>query len=50
MLWAIVALLLILGLVGWMTPNGLFSGAIQIILICAVVALGIVRIRRFKMK
>ena len=50
MIWASIALLLILGLVGWVTSTELIGGAIQIILICAVVALVISRIRRFKMK
>jgi hypothetical protein len=48
MLWAIVALLLVMGLVGLLTSSELVGGVIQIILICALVALGIHRILRSK--
>lgn len=48
MLWAIVALLLVMGLVGLLTSSELVGGVIQIILICALVALGIHRILRAK--
>ena len=48
MVWAIIALLLIIGLVGLLTSSELVGGVIQIILICALVALGIRRILRSK--
>lgn len=48
MIWAIVALLLIVGLVGILTSSELVGGVIQIILICALVALGIRKILRSK--
>ena len=48
MIWAIVGLLLILGLVGLLISSELVGGVIQIILICALVALGIRLIRRSK--
>ena len=46
MIWAICALLLIMGLVGLLTSSELVGGVIQIILICALVALGIRKILR----
>lgn len=48
MIWAIIGLLLIMGLVGLLNSSTLVGGAIQIILICALVALGIRRILRTK--
>ena len=48
MIWAIIALLLIMGLVGLLTSSELVGGVIQIILICALVALGVRRIPRSK--
>ena len=48
MVWAIITLLLIVGLVGLLTSSELVGGVIQIILICALVALGIRRILRSK--
>lgn len=48
MLWFILAMLLITGLVGFLGSHTLVSGVIQIFVICALVALGINRIRRFK--
>ena len=50
MIWAIFALLLIMGLVGLLTPYTMIGGVIQIILICALVALGIRRILRSKVE
>lgn len=50
MIWAIFAMLVITGLVGFLGSYTLVGGVIQIILICALVALGINRIRRFKFK
>lgn len=50
MIWAIVALLLIMGLVGVMTSSELVGGVIQIIVICALVALGIRKIMRSKVE
>ncbi|MGH7888054.1 MAG: lmo0937 family membrane protein [Candidatus Binatia bacterium] len=50
MMWAIVALLLIMGFVGVMTSSELVGGVIQIILICALVVLGIRRILRSKVE
>ena len=46
MVWAIIALLVIMGLVGLLTSSELVGGVIQIILICALVALGIRKILR----
>jgi len=48
MVWAIIALLLVLGLVGLLTSSELVGGVIQIILICALVALGIRKLLRSK--
>lgn len=48
MIWPILALLLIIGLVGLLTSSELVGGVIQIILICALVALGIRSILRSK--
>jgi threonine/homoserine/homoserine lactone efflux protein len=48
MIWAIFAMLLILGLVGLLGTYTLVGGVIQIILICALVWIGINRIRRTK--
>lgn len=48
MIWAIIALLLIMGLVGLLTSSELVGGVIQILLICALVALGVRRILRSK--
>jgi len=50
MMWVIFALLLIMGLVGLQTSSELVGGVIQIILICALVALGIRRILRSKVE
>jgi len=50
MVWAIIALLLIMGLVGLLTSAELVGGVIQIILICALVALGIRRLLRSKVE
>jgi hypothetical protein len=50
MIWAIIALLVILGLVGFLTSSELVGGVIQIILICALVALGIRRLLRTKVE
>jgi len=48
MIWAIFALLLLMGLVGLFGSYTLVGGVIQIILICALVVIGINRIRRTK--
>lgn len=48
MLWFILAMLLITGLVGFFGSHTLVSGAIQIFVICALVVLGVRRIRPFK--
>lgn len=48
MVLAIFAMLLIMGLVAIFASYTMVGGIIQIILICALVALGIYRIRRFK--
>ena len=50
MVWAIIALLLVLGLVGLLTSSELVGGVIQIILICALVALGIRKLLRSKVE
>jgi len=50
MVWAIIALLLITGLVGLLSSSELVGGVIQIILICALVALGIRRLLRSKVE
>ncbi len=50
MIWLICALLLILGVVGFVSPSELVGGVIQIILICALVALGIRRLLRSKVE
>ena len=50
MVWTIIALLLIVGLVGLLTASELVGGVVQIILICALVALGIRKILRSKME
>jgi hypothetical protein len=50
MIWAIIALLLIMGLVGLLTSSELVGGVIQIILICALVALGIRKLLRSKVE
>ena len=50
MIWAIIGLLLIMGLVGVMTSSELVGGVIQIIVICALVALGIRKIMRSKVE
>jgi hypothetical protein len=44
----ILAMLLITGLLGILGSHTLVSGVIQIFVICAFVALGIQRIRRYK--
>lgn len=46
MIWAIFALLVIVGLVGLLTSSGLVGGTVQILLIGALVVLGIRRILR----
>ena len=48
MIWLIIAMLLIMGLVGLFTPYTLVGGSIQIFLICALVAIGIKCIRRYR--
>ena len=50
MIWAIITLLLITGLVGLLISFELVGGVIQIILICALVALGIRRLLRSKVE
>ena len=50
MIWAVVALLLIIGSVGFLTASTLLGGVIQIISICALVAIGIRRILRSKVE
>ncbi len=45
MLWAILAMLLVLGVVGFLASYTLVGGVMQILLISALVALGINRIR-----
>jgi hypothetical protein len=45
MLWLIFAMLLVLGTVGLLAPYTLIAGVIQILLIGALVAFGIQRIR-----
>ena len=45
MLWLIFAMLLLLGAVGLLAPYALGAGVIQILLISALVAFGIQRIR-----
>jgi C4-dicarboxylate transporter len=47
MIWLILALLLIISLVGLLGSYTLIGGVIQIVLICALVAMVIHRIRRF---
>ena len=48
MIWLIIAMLSVMGLVGLFAPYMLVGGVIQIFLICALVALGIKRIRRYR--
>jgi hypothetical protein len=48
MIWLIFGLLLLMGLVGLLGSYTLVGGVIQIILICALVVIGIKRIRRVK--
>ena len=48
MIWFIIAMLLIMGLVSLLASYTLVGGVIQIFLICALVALGIKRIRRYR--
>jgi hypothetical protein len=50
MSWVIFAMLLILGLVGFLGSYTLVGGVIQIILICALVAIAINRIARSKVE
>jgi hypothetical protein len=45
MLWAILAMLLVLGVVGFQASYTLVGGVMQILLISALVVLGINRIR-----
>jgi len=45
MLWLIFAMLLVLGVVGFLVPYTLVGGVIQVLLISALVALGINRVR-----
>ena len=45
MLWAIFAMLLVLGVVGFLASSTLVGGFLQFLLICALVVLGINRIR-----
>ncbi len=45
MLWLILAMILILGLVGLIGSYTLVGGLIQVSLLCALVAIGINRIR-----
>ena len=45
MLWAIFAMLLVLGVVGFLASYTLVGGVMQILLISALVVLGINRIR-----
>jgi hypothetical protein len=45
MLWAIFAMLLVLGVVGFLASYMLVGGVMQILLISALVVLGINRIR-----
>ena len=49
MLWLIIAMLLVLGVVGLLASYTLVGGVIQIVLISTLVALGINRIRRYRM-
>ena len=49
MLWLIIAMLLVLGVVGLLASYTLVAGIVQIVLISALVALGINRIRRYRM-
>ena len=48
MLWLIFTMLLVLCLVGLLASYTLVGGVIQILLISALVALGINRIRRYR--
>jgi len=48
MLWLILVMLVITGLTGFFGSHTEISGAIQIFVICALVALGIKRIWRIK--
>ena len=48
MIGLIFALLLIVGLTGLLTSYGMVSGFVQLLLIVTLVALGIYRIRRFR--
>ncbi len=50
MIWLFLALLLILSVVALLGSYTLIGGAIQIILICALVAMVIHRIRRFEVE
>jgi hypothetical protein len=49
MLWLIITMLLVLGVVGLLASYTLVGGVIQIVLISTLVALGINRIRRYRM-
>lgn len=49
MLWLIIAMLLALGVVGLLASYTLVAGVVQIVLISTLVALGINRIRRYRM-
>jgi hypothetical protein len=48
MLWPIFAMLLVLGVVGLLAPYGMVGGLFQILLIGALVALGINRLRQYR--
>jgi hypothetical protein len=48
MILLIFAMLLILGAAGLLTSYGMVSGFVQLLLIVTLVALGIYRIRRFR--
>ena len=50
MIWAIIALLLVMGLVGLLTSSELVGGVVQILLICVLVALGVRRLLRSKVE
>lgn len=46
MLWFILAMIVVTGLLGFFGTLTLVSGIIQLVVICAFVVLGILRIRR----
>ena len=48
MIRLVFALLLILGVAGFFTSHTMFGGVIQVVAIIALVALGVNRIRRYK--